>query len=90
MLFSPSTVFCKTGRTLLAALPGLMVVVLRGEVMWVTWFFTEVRVCRTIKAESKLEICEPISNVEIKGGEASTSGPHLGDFLQAAEDKSLL
>ena len=42
------------------------------------------------EAEFKLKICKPLDNVKIEGGKASTSGPHLGDFLQAAEDKSLL
>ena len=50
----------------------------------------EMRVSRLAKAESKLEISKPIHNVEIEGGIASTSCPHLGDFLQAAEDEGLL
>ena len=65
-------------------------VVLSGEVMWVTWLYMEMRVSRMTKAESKLEISSPIHNVEFEGGMASTSCPYLGDFLQAAEDESLL
>ena len=37
------TVFCKTGRTILAALPGLVMVVLTKEGMWLTWFYMAIK-----------------------------------------------
>ena len=40
--------------------------VLSGEVKWVTWFYMEVRICRTTKAESKLEIANPSAMLRLK------------------------